>query len=147
MKITTEKLRENEALKLYSNLIIPDIAALEKTKCKCKNKSDTKRNLESVFIGLYLHYGNVSELESEPKFKENIAERTKLRTQEFSKQPDTTDMYDSESKESTDQERLGIKILTPSQMFSQLTISLSQLKAENDSEKFKNKIRQLLYYL
>ena len=32
-------------------------------------------------------------------------------------------------------------------MLSRLTIALAQLKAENNSEKFKNKIRQLLYSL
>ena len=32
-------------------------------------------------------------------------------------------------------------------MISRLTISLAQLKAENNSEKLKNEIRQLLYFL
>ena len=38
---------------------------------------------------------------------------------------------------------LGLKILTPDQMFSRLPITLAQLKAGN--EKLKNEIRQLLY--
>ena len=38
----------------------------------------------------------------------------------------------------------GLKILTPSQMFSRLPISLAQLKPGNNSEKLKNEIRQLL---
>ena len=41
----------------------------------------------------------------------------------------------------------GLKILTPNQMLSRLPISLAQLKAGNNSEKFKNNIRQLLYSL
>ena len=41
----------------------------------------------------------------------------------------------------------GLKILTPNQMFSRLPISLSQLKAGNNSEKLKSEIRQLLYCL
>ena len=41
----------------------------------------------------------------------------------------------------------GLKILTPNQMLSGLPISLAQLKAENNSEKLKNEIRQLLYSL
>ena len=45
------------------------------------------------------------------------------------------------------QEGQGIKILTPSQMLSRLPISLAQLEAGNNSEKLKNKIRQLLYSL
>ena len=42
---------------------------------------------------------------------------------------------------------LGLKILIPNQMLSRLPITLSQLKAGNNSEKFKNEIRQLLYSL
>ena len=41
----------------------------------------------------------------------------------------------------------GIKILTPSQMLSRLPITLAQSKAGNNSEKFKNEIRQLLHSL
>ena len=41
----------------------------------------------------------------------------------------------------------GLTILTPSQILSRLPISLAQLKAGNNSEKFKNEIRQLLYSL
>ena len=41
----------------------------------------------------------------------------------------------------------GLKILTPNQLLSRLLISLAQLNAENNSEKLKNKIRQLLYSL
>ena len=45
------------------------------------------------------------------------------------------------------QEGQGLKILTPSQMFSRLPITLAQLKAGNNSEKLKNEMRQLLYSL
>ena len=41
----------------------------------------------------------------------------------------------------------GLKILTPDQMLSRLPITLAQLKAGNNSQKHKNKIRQLLYSL
>ena len=41
----------------------------------------------------------------------------------------------------------GLKILTPDQMLSRLPISLAQLKVGNNSEKFKNEIKQLLYSL
>ena len=41
----------------------------------------------------------------------------------------------------------GIKILTSHQMLSGLLITLAQLKAGNNSEKLKNEIRQLLYFL
>ena len=45
------------------------------------------------------------------------------------------------------QERKGLKLLTPKQMLSRLPITLAQLNAGNNSEKLKNKIRQLLYSL
>ena len=41
----------------------------------------------------------------------------------------------------------GLKILTPNQMLRRLPISLTQLKAGNNSEKLKNEIRQILYSL
>ena len=57
-------------------------------------------------------------------------------------------MPDLESKESAAQRRnqqgQGLKILTPNQMLSRLPISLAHLKLENNSEKRKNEIRQLL---
>ena len=45
------------------------------------------------------------------------------------------------------QQRQGLKILTPNQMLSRLSISLAQLKVGNNSEKLKNEIRQILYSL
>ena len=45
------------------------------------------------------------------------------------------------------QEGKGLKILTPQQMLSRLPITLAQLKAGNNFEKYKNEIRQLLYSL
>ena len=45
------------------------------------------------------------------------------------------------------QEGKGLKLLTPNQMLSRLPITLAQLKAGNNSEKLKNKIRQSLYSL
>ena len=41
----------------------------------------------------------------------------------------------------------GLKILTPQQIFTRLPILLAQIKAGNNSQKLKNKIRQLLYSL
>ena len=45
------------------------------------------------------------------------------------------------------QSEQGLKILTPNQMLSRLPISLAQLKAEKNTKKLKNEIRQLLYSL
>ena len=45
------------------------------------------------------------------------------------------------------QQRKGLKILTKNQMLSRLPISLTQIKAGNNSGNLKNEIRQLLYSL
>ena len=45
------------------------------------------------------------------------------------------------------QEGQGLKILTPDEMLSRLPITLTQLKAGNNSEQLKIEIRQLLYLL
>ena len=79
-KITTQKISENEALQLYSDLITPDITELQNTKSKGKNKRHNILkvliNLKSVFTGIYLQYKDVPS-ESE----ESITERTKLNRQ------------------------------------------------------------------
>ena len=71
--------------------------------------------------------------------------------QESDEEPDTTDMPELESEESTverrNKSRKGLKILTPDEMLSRLPVTLAQLKAGNNSEKLKNEIRQLLYSL
>ena len=63
----------------------------------------------------------------------------------------STDMLELESEKSAEQKRnpqgKGLKILKRNQMLSRLPITLAQLKAGNNSEELKNKIRQLLYSL
>ena len=113
---------------------------------KLKNKADDKQpKLETQNEPLELGK------EKEPKFEERIAEITEFRNQKSDEQPDTADMPDLESEESTGQRRnqqvKGLKILTPNQMLSRLSISLTQLKAGNNFEKLENEIRQLLYSL
>ena len=51
------------------------------------------------------------------------------------------------NRENREQQDLGLKILTPNQMLSRLTITSAQLKAGNNSKKLENEIRQLLYSL
>ena len=58
-------------------------------------------------------------------------------------QPDTIDLFELES----DQHEQGLKILTQDQMLKRLSISLAQANAGNNSEKVKNKIKQILYSL
>ena len=60
-------------------------------------------------------------------------------------------MRELESEESAEQQQKqtgqGLKILTPSQIRSRSPIPLAQLKAENNSEKIKNKTRELFFSL
>ena len=81
VKITTSKISVKEAFKLYSDLVIPDIATLEKSsrsKGRTNNILNILKNFESVFTGVYLNY---SDKPSESELEESIAERTKLRRQ------------------------------------------------------------------
>ena len=75
MEITTKKNSDKEAFKLYSDLITPDNAALEKSKCKSKDKRENTlnvlKNLESVFTVLYLHQKDVPK---ETRFERSIEE-------------------------------------------------------------------------
>ena len=45
------------------------------------------------------------------------------------------------------QERQGLKILTPEQLIARLPVLLGQLQAGNNSQKHKNEIRQILFSL
>ena len=60
-------------------------------------------------------------------------------------------MPELDSKESAAKKKnqlgQGLKILTPDLILSRLPITLAQLKAGNNSQKFINEIRQLLYSL
>ena len=71
--------------------------------------------------------------------------------EETDEELDTTIMPELESEESAaerrNQQGKGLKILIPNQLLSRLPISLAQLKVGNNSEKLKNEIRQLLYFL
>ena len=62
VKITTQKISEEEAHKLYFDLINPDVDALEKTKGKSKDKRNkilnVLKNLGSVFSGVYLNHSD-----------------------------------------------------------------------------------------
>ena len=100
---------------------------------KLKNKADDEQSRLEIQREMPSELGNKEELKFEKK------------RQKFDEQPDTTDMPDLESEESADQKWQRLKILTPNQMLSRLPISLSQLKAENNSKKLKNEIRQPLY--
>ena len=102
---------------------------------------ETKKFVENNEGKLYLFK---SKSNHSDKQKESNTARQRVAEQP-DEQTDTTDMLDLESDESAvqgkEQMAKGLKILTPNQMFNRLPISLTQLKAGNNSEKLKNEIR------
>ena len=75
----------------------------------------------------------------------SLYEKSDIVEQESDEQLDTTDMSELESEESAEQNEkqrgVRLKILTPEQILSRLSITLAQLKAENNSKKLINEIR------
>ena len=104
------------------------------------------------------------ERKSKWHLEKTIAERVKLRRQK-SDDKDFTDTSSLEGDDNSDKfidipdtppldrdeeevkEGKGLKILTPNKLLTRLPIWLAQLKAENNSYKLKNEIRQILYLL
>ena len=82
---------------------------------------------------------------------EVFKEKSDREKQESDEQPDTTNMLELESEESAEQNKkqrgVGLKILTPDQMLSRLSITLVELKAGNNSQKLINETRKLVYSL
>ena len=118
------------------------------------NKIDSKRISNDEAINVYNDIAKKAKKNSgsrQTPNRQNFLEIIDSLEKIFNELPDTTDMVDLKSEESAaerrEQKGLGLKILTPNQVFSRLPISLAQLKAGNNSEKLKNKIRQLLYSL
>ena len=116
LTIGTQKISEEDAKKLYSDLITPDINELTNVKSKGKYKRNNilnvLENLESVLKGGYWHYKNESlesESESELESEESITERPKLRRQKSAvqpnEQPDTRNMPELERKESAAEQK------------------------------------------
>ena len=124
--VSTGKIDRSEFKKKYKN-IVNDVIAIV-------NKPIVARNQEKMI-----------------EIMSMLKEILKPSNKKSDEQPDTTDMSELESEESAEQRKnhseQGLKILTPNQMFSRLPISLAQLKCGNNSEKFKNEIRQILHSL
>ena len=103
-------------------------------------------NVNEIFTGKSESVG-VNEKGNLEIFKE----KSDKEKQKSNEKPHTTDIPQLESEESAakrrNQEGRGLKILTPDRMLSRLPITLAQLKAGNNSQKLKNKVRQLFYSL
>ena len=54
--------------------------------------------------------------------------------------------YDGKQNK-TEQDRTGLKVLTPKQLLQRLPIALAQVKAGNNSKNLLNEIRQIVYPL
>ena len=79
------------------------------------------------------------------KIIKNVSENKKFKIEENKK---IIDFFEKILELNSEKQLgLGLKILTPNQILSRLPITLAQLKAGNNSEKLKNKIRPLLYSL
>ena len=136
-----------EALKKIDN-IREDI----KTIINLKSLNPTQIDVINILYMVdEIFTGKIKILKGNNGVLEIFEETSSIEGRKSNKQPDTTDKPGLESEKFAAQRKNqpghGLKILTPSQMLSRLTISLAQLKAGNNSEKPKNEIRQLLYSL
>ena len=145
-EIETSQITYEEALKGIEN-IFSDINKLVNAQNINLNQVNVLNILfmvKEIFTGESESVG-VSEKSDFEFFKE----KSDKEKQKSNEQPDTTDMPELESEQSAAERRnhevKGLKILTPDQMLSRLPVTLAQLKAANNSQKLKNKIRQLLY--
>ena len=126
-----------------------DVAALLKLNSFTSNQS---KMLNILFMVDEIFTGKLKTLGENNEGKLNIfEEKSDAEKQESDEKPNTTNMSKLEDEESATERRnqqgQGLKMLTPDQKLSRLTITLAQLKAGNNSQKLINEIRQLLYSL
>ena len=70
-----------------------------------------------------------------------------IRIIESTPKDDVAKIEENEKIDIVERQGQGLTILIPSQMLSRLPITLAHLKARNNSEQLKNKIRLLSYFL
>ena len=103
---------------------------------KIKNKKENNELVELIRV----RWSNlIDEIEKMPEDEKETEKPDKIL-----KIVEETLIFNRENRK---QQGLGLKILTPNQMLSRLPITSAQLKVGNNSEKLKNEIRQLLYFL
>ena len=123
-----------EWIKNYFDLVVT--SALAKKLYEAKNKNKNNELVELIKVR-WSNLKDVTEKMSEDEIKTEKPDKILEIVKEIL----------AFNKRIQKQEGSGLKILTPNQMLSRLPISLTQLKAGNNSEKLKNEIRQLLYSL
>ena len=117
--------------KHYFNFIVP--SALAKQLSKIKNKKKIHK-----LVNVIKH--KLSDLKNE-------IEKMSADEKEIEKPDKMLKIVEKIRGFNRQQQGYGLKTLTPDQMLSRLPISLAHLNAENNSEKLKNELRQLLYSL
>ena len=134
MKLIKSKENEmnNELVSKY--FFVPKLGNLLKQMKDLKNNPEKNRLLVNII---------------KSRIKDLKNEIVKMTEDEIkTEKPDEiVDIAEKILKFNEQQEKEGWNILMPSQMLSRLPIFLAQLKAGNNSENFKNDIRQLLYPL
>ena len=143
IKITAQKISENEALKQHSDLITPDITKLKNATGKDKNKRNNilniLENLRSDFTGVYFHYKGVPlKLESESESEVSIAERTKLKKQRFD------EIANKEKKIDPKLFREYFKYSSPSHMYKNLSETIDSEENEVQVNATKNNLANLM---
>ena len=112
----------------------------DKEENKIKKLEKSKNNEERNKIQVDSIKNGIRDLKEEI---EDLSEQEK----EIKNPNETVDIAEIILEFSRQQQVQGLKILTSNQTLSRSLISLAQLKAGNYSEKLKNKIRKLLYFL
>ena len=117
--------------KHYFNFVVP--SALAKQLSKIKNKKKSRKLVNVIKRELSDSKNEIEKMSADEKEIEKPDKMLKIveKIRGFNRQ----------------QQGYGLKTLTPDQMLSRLPISLAHLNAENNSEKLKNELRQLLYSL
>ena len=117
--------------KHYFNFVVP--SALAKQLSKIKNKKKSRKLVNVIKRELSDSKNEIEKMSADEKEIEKPDKMLKIveKIRDFNRQ----------------QQGYGLKTLTPDQMLSRLPISLAHLNAENNSEKLKNELRQLLYSL
>ena len=121
-----------ELFKKHVNFVVPNALVKKLYETKNKNKKDKLVNI--IKNGLSDLKDEIKEMSEDEIKTEKPGKILEIVEEiiEFNEQ---------------NQSGIGLKILTPNQMFSRLPITLAQLKVGNNSEKLKNEIRQLFYSL
>ena len=117
--------------KHYFNFVVP--SALAKQLSKIKNKKKSRKLVNVIKRELSDLKNEIEKMSADEKEIEKPDKMLKIveKIRGFNRQ----------------QQGYGLKTLTPDQILSRLPISLAHLNAENNSEKLKNELRQLLYSL